>query len=573
MFNFLVLIFYYFLILVSILGYGAFFLRIFDKKLISNNFGYVGLFGLYVLLIYSYLSNFIIAHSEFHNIIILIIGIIFFFLKILKSYSEYQKEIFLTFLVFVLISSSLFLYKNHDDFPYYHFPYTYYLTQQSFYIGIGQFNHGFRTPSSIFYINSLFYLPYAKFYLFHYSSIYILGFANIILLKNIHSYFTYLKIKKEKINVTNYLSLFSIIFINIFFYRIAEHGTDRSAQILIFILMIEMIIFINLKNIKSIDLFKIYLLAAIIVSLKAFYILYAVFFIPLLFLMKSKNKSYTKSFIFLIFNKYFFLFLLLLFFVLFTYLINTGCIIYPLSITCFDNLNWSIPSAETLKMNNHYELWSKGGLTPTSRVSNPNEYIQGFYWVKNWINIYFFNKVSDFVLGLILLVIIVMISFKGKSSNKYKHKHKYNFNYIYLIYLILVALGIEWFYNHPALRYGGYCIIALLFFIPVCIRLEQIQIDYTKYTRITLSLVIFTILVFNLRNLHRINKEVNFYQYQPIIDAFYRVEDKNFRIQKKMNNFITQYDNCKNSNNSCYLKKQKVYKKYGKIIFSNKKND
>ena len=78
MFNFLVLIFYYFLILVSILGYGAFFLRIFDKKLISNNFGYVGLFGLYVLLIYSYLSNFIIAHSEFHNIILLIIGIFFF---------------------------------------------------------------------------------------------------------------------------------------------------------------------------------------------------------------------------------------------------------------------------------------------------------------------------------------------------------------------------------------------------------------------------------------------------------------------------------------------------------------
>ena len=569
MFNILILIFYYFLILVSILGYGSFFLKIFEKKLIINNFGYVGLFGLYVFLIYSYLSNFIIAHSEFHNIIILILGIILFFLKILKNYSDYKKEIFLTFLVFVLISSSLFLYKNHDDFAYYHFPYTYYLTQQSFYIGIGQFNHGFRTPSSIFYINSLFYLPYAKFYLFHYSSIYILGFANIILLKNIHSYFTYLKIKKEKINFTNYLSLFSIIFINIFFYRIAEHGTDRSAQILIFILMIEIIIFINLKNIKSIDLFKIYLLAAIIVSLKAFYILYAIFFIPLLFLMKSKNKSYIKSLIFLIFNKYSFLFILLLTFVIFTYLINTGCIIYPISITCFDNLNWSIPSAQTLQMNNHYELWSKGGLTPTSRVLNPDEYIQGFYWVKNWIDIYFFNKVSDFILGLILLVIVVMILLKGKSLNRYK----YNYNYIYLIYIILIALVIEWFFNHPALRYGGYCIIALLFFIPACIRLEQIEIDYIKYTKITLSLVIFAMLVFNLRNIHRITKEVNFYQYQPTIDAFYHIAGNSFRIQKKMDNFITRYNNCKNSNNSCYLKKQKVYEKYGKIIFSNRKND
>ena len=199
MYNFFILILYYFLILFSILGYGIIFLKIFEKRIICNNFGFIGLFGLYVLLIYSYLSNFIIAHSELHNIILLVIGILLFVLGSIKNYSEYKKEIFLTFLVFFLISSTLFLYKNHDDFPYYHFPYTYYLTQQSFYIGIGQFNHGFRTPSSIFYLNSLFYLPHAKFYLFHFTSIYILGFANIILLKNINSYFTYLKFKKEKI--------------------------------------------------------------------------------------------------------------------------------------------------------------------------------------------------------------------------------------------------------------------------------------------------------------------------------------------------------------------------------------
>ena len=33
----------------------------------------------------------------------------------------------------------------------------------------------------------------------------------------------------------------SILFINIFFYRIAEHGTDRSAQILIFLLFAEIL--------------------------------------------------------------------------------------------------------------------------------------------------------------------------------------------------------------------------------------------------------------------------------------------------------------------------------------------
>ena len=49
------------------------------------------------------------------------------------------------------------MYKTHDDFPYYHFPYTYYLTQSDIHIGVGNFGHGFRTSSSIFYLNSLFY--------------------------------------------------------------------------------------------------------------------------------------------------------------------------------------------------------------------------------------------------------------------------------------------------------------------------------------------------------------------------------------------------------------------------------
>ena len=570
MINILILIFYYFFILLSILGYGIYFLKIFEKRIIRNNFGYVGLFGLYTLLIYSYLSNFIIAHSELHNLILLAIGFILFFLNCLKNYSGYQKSIFLTFVVFALISSSLFLYKNHDDFAYYHFPYTYYLTQQSFYIGVGQFNHGFRTPSSIFYINSLFYLPYAKFYLFHFAPIYILGFANIILLKNISSYFTYLKIKKDKINITNYLSLFSIIFINIFFYRIAEHGTDRSAQILIFLLIIEIIIFINLKKVKRIDLFKIYLLAALIVSLKAFYILYALFFIPLLFFMKSRSQNYIQAISFLIFNRFFSLFLLLLFFVLFTYFINTGCIIYPLTITCFDNFNWGIPINEVIKMNNHYELWSKGGLTPTSGVSNPDEYIQGLYWVKNWIEIYFFNKVSDFILGLIVTIVIVVFFFKRQFFRKEIKKIN---KYVYLIYLIIMILGVEWFYNHPALRYGGYCIIALLLFIPICLKLDTSNIDYKNYNKSIIILLIITISVFNIRNFHRIVKEINIYNYNPIQEGFYNVRDGHFRIQKKMEKLLVEYNKCLNLKEQCTPERQKIYIKYGKIIFNNRIND
>ena len=55
-------------------------------------------------------------------------------------------------------------------------------------IGIGPLNHGFRTPSSIFYLNSLFYLPYIEYYLHHMGAILILGFSNIILIANIKNY-------------------------------------------------------------------------------------------------------------------------------------------------------------------------------------------------------------------------------------------------------------------------------------------------------------------------------------------------------------------------------------------------
>ena len=566
--NLLIIVAYYFFILSSILGFGLFFSKIFKIKLISNNFGYVGLFGLYILLIYSYLSNFFIAHSKIHNILLLGIGVIIFFYIILKDYTKYRKEILITSIVFFIISSALFLHKNHDDFLYYHFPYTYYLTQQSFYVGVGQFNHGFRTASSLFYLNSLFYLPIAKFYLFHFTAIYILGFANIILLKNIHNYFSSLNIPKQEINITNYLSLLSIIFINIFFSRIAEHGTDRSAQILIFLLVIELIVFINLKQKNSnLKLFNLYLLAALIVSLKAFYVLYAIFIIPLFLLIKSRNQSYTKTFYLLIFNKFSIIFLLLFLLVIFTNLINTGCIIYPVSLTCFDIMNWGILSENTLEMSGHYELWSKGGQTPNSLVSNPSEYIQGFNWVKNWINIYFFNKVSDFILGLTLLIIIVSLFFKEQF---FKKKIKKNNNYIYLIYFILIILLTEWFLNHPALRYGGYCIIALLFFIPFCLRLEKSKINYNKYSKSVIILIIVTVLVFNIRNFHRINKEVNTYNYKLIENTNYFINEDGFRIQKQMDNLISQYDNCKKMKNNCNLETQKIYKKYGKIIFKNR---
>ena len=180
---------------------------------------------------------------------------------------------------------SLLIYKTHDDFHYYHFPYSYYLTEYPALIGIGQFNHGFRTPSSIFYFNSLIFLPAIKYFTFYISAILFLVFSNLILLSKIIE-----KFKEKDVNYISYLCLLFFIFINIFFYRLQEHGTDRSAQILILILLIYLISFINFETNYEDNIFKIFILLGLIISLKAFYLLYLSLSIPIFYILyKEKN--------------------------------------------------------------------------------------------------------------------------------------------------------------------------------------------------------------------------------------------------------------------------------------------
>ena len=126
--------------------------------------------------------------------------------------------------------------------------------------------------------------------------------------------FIFLKIVENKLQLRKndqyfFLSLFSLIFILIFFYRIAEHGTDRSAQILIFLFIFELLFLFNNKEFLRSNIIKLFILLGIIISLKAFYILYFLFVIPVFyFFIKEKKVDY----LILIFtNSFFFLFILM----------------------------------------------------------------------------------------------------------------------------------------------------------------------------------------------------------------------------------------------------------------------
>ncbi len=531
--NFFILFTYYFVILLSILGYGYTLLSFEKRTKPQFNLGIIGLVGIFFLIIYSYLSNIFLPHSKIHNFLIILFGLIIFLFFFYKNRKEilFKKNLVFLLFIFLILFLSLLIKKNHDDFPYYHFAYTYNLTQESLNFGIGKLNHGFRTPSSIFYLNSLFYLPFGEYFLFNFSSVFILGFSNIILLKKISNLFENFKNEKSDIKFINYLALFSFIFINIFFYRISEHGTDRSAQILILILFIFLFEIFEEKEKKIFDLFFISILFSLIISLKSFYFLYLLFLIPLFIFYLDKNKNLYLTLKIFLAKKYSLYSSLLIFLILLSYFVNTGCILYPISFTCFENFTWSIPTDSVKKMNDWYELWAKSGATPNYRVPNPEVYITDFNWVNNWIQNYFFTKVSDFILGLLFVVIILFLIFRifKKKGTKYRLN-----KFSYSLYFFLILIFIEWFLNHPALRYGGYSVIALLIFIPCSLYLINLNLDYSKFNQISIILVIITFLVFELRNLARIHKEVEIYNYKPLNETFYTIDESYFSIQKKI---------------------------------------
>ncbi len=497
----------YLIIITSIIGFGYLSSKLLSVRL---SLGELGLSGILFMTILSYITNFVVSHGFIHNSIFLFTGL-FVFLLIFKK-KLLKKKIKLILLVSSLLFIGILMYKTHDDFFYYHLPYTISLIEFKKIFGSGNLEHGFRTPSSIFYFNSLFYLPILEKSLINSGAIYFLFFSNIFLIQKIFN-----KLKNKKYNFILILSLLSLLFINTIFYRLAEHGTDRSALILIFILAIYYLESTNRKLTKI--NFKYYyqrilIIILLIVSLKSFYLIYTIFILILFFEFRKiifKENFYKKIFS----EKVSYYFLIGTTIFIFTIFSNTGCLIYPASFTCLEMFSWSLPKREVIEMKTWYELWSKAGASPTYRVDNVEFYLSGLNWVNNWVQNHFFNKISDFLLSLFLIVIISSIFLINLKKTQFPKKN------FYLFYIIVLLLMLEWFLNHPALRYGGFTLIALTVFIPLSIFIEgRLNLNSKLKKKIT-SLVLISFIIFSFKNIDRIFKEYDKYNYNPLINAHY----------------------------------------------------
>jgi hypothetical protein len=140
---------------------------------------------------------------------------------------------------------------------------------------------------------------------------------------------------------------------------------------------------------------------------------------------------------------------------------------------------------------------------------------------------------------------------------------------VFFILLILFMLFFEWFYNHPDLRYGGYCIVVAICFIIFSIKFSSYQIDIKKLYRKFIFLIILSLLILFIRNSFRIKVEVKKYNYQPLQHSGFIFEENHyFRANKLFNNLIENYKECVLGNSICdeSLKKKISYNYYKYIL-------
>ena len=533
------LIFY--ILLISVIGYGILFQNLCFGHIGNSkdqNEIYLGFYGLFLITFISLISSLFVPHNFLHNIILHLFGVLLFiFLKFINK-KDYLKNIFL---ISLFVLSALLISKTHDDFSYYHLPFTKYLTEQKIIFGMGNLGHGYKLISSLFFLNSTFYLPFIEYFSFHFSLLFFLIFFNYILLKEIVSEKTH--------EVIKFLCIFALTFFNLSFNRIAEYGTDKAGQLLIVVLIIKIFQHICFDNnkLKVNSVLILLPLLAFCISLKTYFLSYVLLGVTIVLLDTKLSKSiktlcYSRSFLIMSISlsTYFF-----------HHFISTGCFISPISLTCFgDNLDWASSSIKYKELAMWLEQWAKAGAGAGYRGEDPLDYIKNFNWISHWIEKYFVGKFLDQLVVLTAVFFGVFLFFKNfkLTSDSLTINKK-----IVFFYSIILVIFFIWFTKHPSLRYGGYSIVFLTISIPLAILFQKV-VNKKTFKKNFKYLVLLIVVIFNFKNINRINKELqrtDLYKFDDF--PYYAIPEKKFVSEKTSSGltFFRTSGHCWNTPTPC----------------------
>ena len=506
-----------------ILGYSCFLKSLINSgNIIIKNYDFV--YGLLLISLISIIFNFFFQ-LNYLSIPISILGLFLFI------FYFYKKKIEINFIFFFLILF-LFIFFTHNnslnyDSPFYHLQIIKWSSDYKIPFGLINLEQRFAMPS----IWHIFLSPFS-FDLFNFNPIYLISLIPFSFLIN------QVIENRNLVSLSNFYLFFFVCILLIFslihpfqdgiiFNHLGSPESDIIGIVFFGFSFYFFLRFLDNKNDKNFYYITLFVFFGILTKISYFY-LFFLFIIPVFFLK------------FKIFNNYK-IYFFLIFFISLWFLRNiivSGCLIFPISFTCFD-FPWSNNIDQVEYFFNEAKSWSRS--TRDRLTAGDFDYtLNSFDWFLPWFKDYFLNTSILKILGYStlgsLIFFLILLFFKKVSLKKI-------FNRKNSIIFIFFILGIISWLQSPEVRYGhGLLISIIVFNLIIIIKVLDIK-NFNPYFKF-LPLVFLTMIVIK-----------NF----DVLDIFFKSFSHNFDYSnfikiKNVNNFIIYSPNPNDLVSSDYLK-------------------
>lgn len=452
--------------LTSILGYGHILNKFYH---LDKNFIYLKniLFiqGLILVSFFSIIINIFLPISNLVTVFIVSNGLIFYLYYFFKSQKKFNE---ITFLTSVVILSLMFSFNAgvSDDFIYHYESIKNYKNYNIFEIS---HHRMISYNSNWLFLNSVFSID------FFYSSIFVLT-SLIYGILIFDTYNLYIKSFRNKNFYIGIISFFIFIFFLGVLNKYKDFGTDTPGAIVSFYILLLIIYSIFDKKTKNNNNILILILplvffAFIIKLTNSLIFLY-------LFLLVSTLDFRTLNFKFIFITS---IFPLLWFFQ--NYNIS-GCLIWPIQITCFSNNELAITEFYLI------ESFAKGDINTQIDTS-------GFSWISVWIANHSKKLIETYLVFTFVIFLPIIYFFLKNNEDRNillsSYSNYFKNSYFKYFFLIVIFTNLIWFFYTPAYRFGvfyNFCLVSFLA-LPAWIKLLNFKFKFIlRYCKV-ISVIVF----------------------------------------------------------------------------------
>ena len=480
------------------------------KKTEANNTHFTDLviYGIITISFIALLINFFAPLSKNINSLLFIPCLLIF----IKFREQLNTKKFYYFLLFGSFLSTILLFASHTyrpDAGLYHLPFVNILNEEKIIFGLANLHFRFGHVSIIQYLSAINLNFFTNFIGISIPSAVI---ASVVILNFIAKF--RIHIIKKNYNFHFYYLMGILIYIFIKMNRYSEYGNDAPAHFLAFYFLSEFLL-LNKNNLKVNKIMDLSLIGVFIVLNKL--TLFLILIIPLYLVLKTKFFEVFKN------VKFYFILIFGLMWIL-KNIIVSGCLLYPVNITCNKNLFWSdIVTVEKISLEN--EAFSKNwpNFKDRNKVTKL-EYINNFNWFKTWSKKFLDEqKEKSFAFSFILIFFYLIIVTKSKKNKKNLEK-----NILFLFILILSTFF--WLIKIPDFRYLYSIIISLItYFFALTLSNRTFNKDQRKFFS---SIILLFFLAFIFKNFIRIFNTSAYYDYPN--PRIYSHNDDNNKLNYKL---------------------------------------